>query len=229
MKADEEVEFLLSCIFCNQMDNNFYEAKQIFKNIISKISLFNTCNTLAFLYSNYQEPSKKYDENEKINENDKEIEEDFSLQFIKAAHSLGFIKETQMNEYCEILLNLGYAFSYSSENDKLIQYKDPSFSFNPFKNIKSEDTKKSNFYFDLETPNLIKSETKSEKNEKSDFLGSATLKNDLTSDFGEKGELIPLSPSSYSGFLNSHDSSFRNKGLKEEDFLNNMILVEKEH
>ncbi len=225
MKTDEAVEFLLSCIFCDQMDHNFFEAKQIFKNIISKINLFNTCQILVFLYSNYPETSKKFYENE----NDKEIGEDYPLQFIKAAYSLGFIKETQMNEYCERLLNLGYALSFSSENDNQNQYKDPSFSYNLFKNIENENTKKSNFYFDLETPNLAKNELKSEKNEKSEFLGSSTLKNDITDDFGEKGELIPLSPSSYSGLLNSYESSFRTNGLKEEEFLNKMIFVEKEH
>ena len=212
MPTEEEIEFIINCIFPDANDNH-YEVHNLFKNIISKIGIFKSCQTIAMVFSNYDEKKQ----------NILEKDEDFSFLFIKAAFVLNYLKETQMNEYMERLMNLKYSCSSLSDADKNLH----SFSFNPFKEIKNENLQKYQYSMDLETPNLVnKNDIKSEINEFSEKTDKS--KNDMNEDgFFEKNDPMFFSPSSYPGTLNSHESSMRFKN-EVDDLQTNLVLVEKE-
>jgi len=204
----------MSCLIHEIANDNSYELRQVLKNIISKIGIFNTCQILACQFQSHD----REEEEEKCKN------EDLPFQFNKFAYNLGFLKKSQMNEYNDRLANLKYSCSSYSDTEKVTtpQYKD-SFSFNPFKNLKNLH-KNENVKLEEETP-LLASELKSETNSKK-------TKNELFEEGIEKGDPIMYSPSSYSGILNSHESSMRGKEIKDEDgYFNNgnMIMIEKEH
>lgn len=129
-----------------------------------------------------------------------------------------------MNDYQDKLNYLKNSSNSSTDYEKTkhFQIKESSFSFNPFKNLKKEDFS----LIEVDTP-AIASNTK------------------INSKIKDKNELLELNEekidhllysSSYSGILNSHDSSIRTKGMKEFNFnqeeefnSSNMIMIENEH
>lgn len=177
--------------------------------IFCRIGNFSSCQILAATFEGLEEKPPEQ----------RPRTDDLPSIFIKAAFELGFLKESQMNEYNERLTSIKNSCSSLCETDKNIatQIKD-SFSFNPFKNMKNLP-KGENEKSETDTPLLLvdnKSETKNDD------------------DLGEKPEAVVYSPSSYSGILNSHESSsLKTKEMKENEFLfeknENLVMIQKEN
>ena len=208
MTTEDELKFIISCLIPEDPNDSFYEIRQALRNIVSKIGIFHACQILAYQFQSFSENKSLYKN------------EELPFQFIKSAGRLGYIKEAQMNEYTDRLMNLRYSCSSVSDTEKNnISQHQNSFSFNPFKNLKNIQ-KNENLRVEIDSPFLVsenKSETESKKQKNEEM---------------ERAEPILYSPSSYSGFLNSHDSSVKVQEIRDdEDYLlncQNLVMIEKE-
>ena len=211
MTPEDELKFMISCLIPEAPNDSSYEIRQVLRNIVSKIGIFHSCQILAFQFQSFTEESFPYKN------------EELPFQFVKCAGKLGFLKEAQMNEYNDRLINLKYSCSSISDTEKNnYPQQQSSFSFNPFKNLKNMP-KNDNDRVEL-NGSIFVSDNKSERESKK-------LKNESSEEQMDKVEPIMYSPSSYSGFLNSRDSSAKVKGIREDsDFLNcgNLVMIEKE-
>lgn len=133
----------------------------------------------------------------------------FPFDFIQEAYNLGFLKESLRNEYSSRYKNI-------QNNEKTSEFKD-SFSFNPHNNAIEIKNNNELSPLEWETPYMNHSK----------LIGSS----ENTKGIEGEGEGYKYSPSSYSGILNSRESSSKFKeSFKEEEgnVLNNLIIVEKE-
>lgn len=213
MTTEDELKFVISCLIPEAPNDSSYEIRQVLRNIVSKLGIFHSCQILAFQFQNFTEESLPYKN------------EELPFQFVKCAGKLGFLKEAQMNEYNERLINLKYSCSSISDTEKNNNpQQQSSFSFNPFKTLKNMP-KNDNYRVELDNGSIFVSDNKSERE------SNKKQKNESSEEQMDKIEPIMYSPSSYSGFLNSRDSSVKGKGIREDsDFLNcgNLVMIEKE-
>lgn len=197
INKEEETNFLLTALFQDSDTQQAFELRQLFKNLISKLGIFNATQTLSALYFQIQR-----------NGNIPISSLNFPYDFITEAYNLGFLKESLRNDYSS-------RYKSIQNNEKTSEFKD-SFSFNPYNN--AIETKNNNELspLDWETPYMNHSK----------FIGSS----ENTKGIEVEGE-YKYSPSSYSGILNSRESSSKFKeSFKEEEgnIPNNLIIVEKE-
>lgn len=172
--------------------------KELFREIIHKLGGFKTTQTLASLYTKLGACTKEILQ--------KEVE-NLPLNFLQEASNLGYLKEKKKDEYLSKFRSL-----YLPSPTQIQNIKD-SFSFNPLKN-KIQQQESSPLEWNTPSISGFQPKTQNEMNLK---RGIEMNEND--------GKMY--SPSSYSDFMNSHQSSLKWKS-KDDEESNNLVIVENE-